>query len=174
MRTLAKVGLVAAGYIGAFALASAVVAVHIAATSGADRQQYGAMFSFGDDLLFVAVFGLAAVIPFGIALVFLRPYPSFWRVLSLTALFFAATAVAMFFSYVAPQPSEPQSAARAWLAVAGLLRTVLSPFFGLACLVAAVIAPSRSPRLRLLVAAALEGSVFGPIALTWLYRVRLP
>jgi len=77
MRALAKVGLVAAGYLGAFALASAVVAVHIAATRGADRQRYGAMFSFGDDLLFVAVFGLAAIIPFGIALVFLRPYPSF-------------------------------------------------------------------------------------------------
>ena len=86
MRPLVKVGLVGAGYIGAFALASAVVTAYVAATSGPDRQNYGAMFAFGDDLLFLGVFGVAAVVPSGAALFFLRPYRSFWRVLSVTAL----------------------------------------------------------------------------------------
>src|SRR5207245_11279463 len=73
MRPLVKVGLVGAGYIGAFALASAVVTAYVAATSGPDRQNYGAMFAFGDDLLFLGVFGVAAVVPSGAALFFLSP-----------------------------------------------------------------------------------------------------
>src|SRR5215475_5976946 len=170
MRALAKVGLVAAGYMGAFALASAVVAAHIADTSGADRQLYGAMFSFGDDLLFLAVFGVAAVVPFGTALFFLRPYNSFWRVLSRNALVVAATAVAMFFTYLAPNPSDVHGAATAVLAFAGLMRTLISPFFALGCLVATVIVPDRRPRLALLLATAIEGSVFAWIALTWFLR----
>ena len=40
MRAPAKVGLVAAGYVGAFLVASAVVAIYIASTSGPDRQTY--------------------------------------------------------------------------------------------------------------------------------------
>ena len=171
MRPLAKVGLVAAGYIGAFAVASAVVAVHIATTSGTDRQQYGAMFSFGDDLLFLAVFGAAAVVPYATALFFLRPYRLFWRVLSVTALLVAATTVLMF-NYFPPQPSAAHSAAKAWLAFAGLLRILISPFFALGCLVATVIAPSRRPRLALLVATAMESTVFVWIAFTWFFRFR--
>jgi hypothetical protein len=67
MKALAKVGLVGAGYFGAFAVATAVVAVHIAATQGPDRRDYAAMFDFGDTLLFLGVFGLAAVLPTGAA-----------------------------------------------------------------------------------------------------------
>jgi hypothetical protein len=48
MRALVKVGLVGAGYIGAFAIAGAVVAIHIATTQGPDRRDYAAMFDFGD------------------------------------------------------------------------------------------------------------------------------
>jgi len=48
MKPLAKIGLVGVGFIGALALASAVVAIHVAATSGPDRQTYGAMFDFGE------------------------------------------------------------------------------------------------------------------------------
>src|SRR3989441_2518792 len=106
MRPLVKVGLVGAGYIGAFALASAVVTAYVAATSGPDRQNYGAMFAFGDDLLFLGVFGVAAVVPSGAALFFLRPYRSFWRVLSVTALVVATTAVAAFFDDLAWRGSD--------------------------------------------------------------------
>ncbi len=56
-----KVAAVLGGYVVAFLIASAVVAVYVAATSGADRQAYGAMYAFGDSLLFLAVFGVAAV-----------------------------------------------------------------------------------------------------------------
>ena len=46
MRALAKIGLVCAGYVGALVIATAVVVVYIAATSGPDRQTYAAMFDF--------------------------------------------------------------------------------------------------------------------------------
>src|SRR5262245_66480261 len=96
MKALAKLGLVGAGYIGAFAIASAVVALHIATTQGPDRRDYAAMFDFGDSLLFLGVFGLAAALPTGAALFFLRPYPRFWRVLSIAAMGVAATGAAAF------------------------------------------------------------------------------
>src|SRR5262249_5052254 len=70
MRPLAKVGLVGAGYVGAFAIASAVVTAYVASTSRPDRQNYGAMVDFGDSLLFLAVLGVAAVVPTGTALFF--------------------------------------------------------------------------------------------------------
>src|SRR3989442_7961392 len=133
MRPLIKVGLVGAGYIGAFALASAVVTAYVAATSGPDRQNYGAMLAFGDDLLFLAVFGVAAVVPTGAALFFLRPYRSFWGVLSVTALVVAATAVAAFFDYLTSQGSGAHSVANAWSALA-VLRILIAPLFALAFL----------------------------------------
>jgi hypothetical protein len=71
VRPLVKVGLVVAGYIVAFMVASAVVAIYVAATSGPDRQTYSVMYGFGDDLLFLAVFGVAAVPPSGAVLFFL-------------------------------------------------------------------------------------------------------
>jgi hypothetical protein len=77
MKPFAKAGLVAAGYIAAFAIASAVVAIYIAATDASDWQASSGMFAFGGSLLFVAVFGLAAVPATGAALFFLRSYRAF-------------------------------------------------------------------------------------------------
>src|SRR5882724_11785698 len=91
-----KVASVLGGYVVAFLIASAGVAIYVAATNGADRQTYGAMYDFGDSLLFLAVFGVAAVVPGGAALFFLRPYRGFWRALSVAALVIATTAVAAF------------------------------------------------------------------------------
>src|SRR5436309_3778032 len=129
MRPLVKVGLVGAGYIGAFTLASAVVTAYVAATIGPDRQNYGAMFAFGDDLLFLGVFGVAAVVA--------------------------------------------RSAANAWSALASL-RILIAPLFALAFLLSAVMAPSRSSRLALLVATAIEASVFVWVAFIWFHPFQSP
>ena len=64
MRPAVKVSLVVAGYVVAFLIAFAVVAVYVAATSGPDRQASAGMFAFGDSLLFLAVFGVAAVVDY--------------------------------------------------------------------------------------------------------------
>ena len=94
MRSVVKVGLVVAGYVVAFLVAFAVVAIRVAATSGPDRQAYSVMYGFGDDLLFLAVFGVVAVPPTSTALFFLRSYRSFWFVLSVVALCIATTGLA--------------------------------------------------------------------------------
>jgi hypothetical protein len=159
MKALAKLGLVGAGYIGAFAIASAVVAVHIATTQGPDRRDYAAMFDFGDSLLFLGVFGLAAVLPTGAALFFLRPYPRFWRLLSIAAMVMAATAAAAFVPMLAWRSAGASSAGSAWAAVASL-RILIAPLFALAFAVSTVFAPRRNPRLVLLASTAIEAMVF--------------
>ena len=158
MRALGKIGLVCAGYIDALVIAIAVVAVYIAATSGPDRQTYAAMFDFGDSLLFLAVFAVAAVAPSGIALYFLRPYRAFWTTLAIASLAVAATAAAASLFYLATQGAGP-GIARAWSAAA-VLRILIAPVLALAFLVSAVMAPSRWPRFALLAATAVEAAAF--------------
>ena len=62
MKSLAKVAVVAAGYLTAGLVATLVVAVHEAVTAGDARGSDG-MYAFGDLLLFIAVFGFAALLP---------------------------------------------------------------------------------------------------------------
>jgi hypothetical protein len=158
MKALAKVGLVGAGFIGAVAIASAVVAVYIAATQGPDRRDYAAMFDFGDSLLFLGVFGLAAVLPTGAALFFLRPYRWFWRALSIAAMVMAASAAAAFVVMLVGRGAGARSLASA--AAVASLRILIAPLFALAFAVSTVFAPSRNPRLALLAATAIEAMVF--------------
>lgn len=68
MKPFLKSGVVAVGYIAAFLIASAAVGVRLANTSGPDAQASSGMYAFGDALLFVAVFGVAALVPTGAAL----------------------------------------------------------------------------------------------------------
>src|SRR5262245_6101207 len=119
MRAAAKTGLVAAGYVGGFVVAYAVVNSYIAATSGPDRQTYAAMYAFGDGLLFLAVFGIAAVPTTGAALYFLRPHRVFWRALSTAALVIAATGVAALITYLASRAAG-SPVHHLWTDLAGL------------------------------------------------------
>jgi hypothetical protein len=151
--------LVSVGYVGAAVLALAVVAAYIGATSGPDRQTYGAMFAFGDALLFLALFAVAAVVPSGAALYFLRPYRSFWTALSVAGLVVAGTAVAAFLNHLTWFFAGPQAAGTAWSALASL-RILITPLFTVAFVVSAVFAPTRRPRLALLASTAIEAAVF--------------
>jgi len=171
MRPPAKVGLVVAGYVVAFLVAFAVVAIHVAATSGPDRQVYGAMYGFGDDLLFLAVFGVAAVPPTAAALFFLRSYRSFWLVLSVVALAIATTGLVALIDYIAPRTADTGSILHTWSALAGL-RILSAPLFVLAFLLAGLFAPNRSSRIALLVATATEAAVFAYVAFVWFHPFR--
>jgi len=70
VRGYAKAGMVLAGYVAAFVIASAAVAVHIATTDPAEASAASGMYAFGDLILFVAVFGVLALLPTGAALFF--------------------------------------------------------------------------------------------------------
>ena len=82
MKPLLKLAVVRGGYTAAFLLASAALAIRVAMTTGPVAQASSGMYAFGDVLLFVAVFGVSALVPTGAALFFLRPYRLFWTVLS--------------------------------------------------------------------------------------------
>jgi len=71
MKPVLKVAIVAGGYLVAFLMACAAVALHAALTENTSAQASGGMAAFGDLVLFVAVFCAAALVPTGVALFFL-------------------------------------------------------------------------------------------------------
>lgn len=164
MRAAAKVGLVAAGYAGAFGVAWAVVAVYVASTSGPDRQTYGAMYDFGDSLLFLAVLGVAAVPATAAALFFLRPHRSFWLTLCVVVPAVALTALVALIEYIGARGAGHT----AWSGVA-VLRILASPLFAGAFFLSALLAPGRAFRLVLFAAALIEMLICGWVALTWFH-----
>jgi hypothetical protein len=167
MRTVAKVGLVGAGYVAAFAIASVVVASHIAATGGPDRQVYGAMFAFGDDLLFLAVLGVASVPATGAALFFLRPHRAFWRTLSVAAVTIASSSVAALVGNVARSVLDTRSGLQSLMVYASL-GILVAPLFAMLFLLSGFFAPNRCARISLIVAGAVEIVVFA----YWFHSLR--
>jgi hypothetical protein len=71
MKPAVKIAIVAGGYVLAFLIACGAVALHAALTSQLVAQASGGMSAFGDLVLFVVVFGAAALVPTGAALFFL-------------------------------------------------------------------------------------------------------
>ncbi len=126
------------------------------------------MSAFGDSLLFLAVFVVAAVPATGAALFFLRPFSSFWLILSVVAPCVAITGLAALFVYVAAQTANAHSVLHSWSDLA-VLRILATPLFGLAFLLSGLFAPSRPSRIVLLVATASEAVVFAGITFTWFY-----
>jgi hypothetical protein len=160
----AKAGLVAIGYIAAGAIAWVVVSIYVAATSGPDRQ--GGMSAFGDSLLFLAVFGLAAVPATGAGLFFLRTRPVVWGTLSVVSLAVAFTSLAACLTYLAPTASDSGSLLHSWSAFA-TLRILVAPLFAFFFLLSGLFAPTRPARISLLAASTIEVAVFAYVAFTF-------
>src|SRR6185369_9992119 len=133
--------------------------LHEASTSGPDRQSAGGMYAFGDSLLFLAAFSAAATVPTAAGLYFLRGRPGFWRALSLGAALIAATAL--------PAPILFYLVRSSWGGLS-VLRVLVAPPLGLFCFLAALLAPSRSPRRLLLASTAVEAVAFASVAVSWL------
>jgi hypothetical protein len=166
MRAAAKFGLVAAGYVGAFLVAAASVAINEAWTAGPDRQASSGMFAFGDSLLFLAVFGLAATVPTAAGLFFLRPYHLFWLVLAIAAVVVASTGLASLGVSLAARAAPAGPAIRSWSAFA-VLRILVAPLIALAFPVSGAFAPRRPARIALLAATVSEAIVFA----SWLILI---
>jgi hypothetical protein len=168
MSRFGKVCLVVAGYGMAFAIASVVVALYVAATDGPDRQASSGMHAFGDSLFFLGIFGVASVPATGAALYFLRPYPRFWSALSRAALGIAATALLAVVVYFAGRTATAASALGMWAALA-VLRLLATPLMALGFLLSALFAPGRAARNGLLVDTAIEAAVFGSTVCAWFW-----
>lgn len=155
-----KVTLVLAGYVGALLLAWGVTWLYVLATDTPDRVSSSGMYAFGDGVVFLGVFALAAI-PATVALLyFLRSVPAFWSVASFGGLAIAATAILALFGYL----PAARMASDSWWALAPL-RLLFAPLLGLAFFLALIFAPSRPDRRRLIAATAIEVGAFACFAL---------
>jgi hypothetical protein len=165
VRPLVKVVLVVGGYAAAVLIALALVAIHRARTNTLEAQASSGMYAFGDSLLFVGVFGIAALVPTGAALFFLRPQRHFWTLLSALALAIAVTGVAAGILFVVGRTAAPSFLATS--AAFSVLRIVVAPVLALTFLVCALFSPHRSPRLALFAATAMEAAVSAYGGFVW-------
>jgi hypothetical protein len=168
MKPVTKIGVVLGGYLAALLLAGVMVAVDVAFTSGPDAQASSGMYAFGDMLLFLAVFGVAALIPTGAALFFLRPYRAFWYVLSGLGMTVALTGISAAVVYEFGRHAAGPSPLASWVAFS-VLRLLAAPVLALAFLVCATLSAYRVPRLIFLAAVVLEGLVTGYMAIVWFF-----
>src|SRR4029434_1104800 len=171
LRTSVKIGLVAAGYVGAFVIASLVVMLYVALTSGPDRHAAQGMYAFGDSLLFLAVFVMAGLPSTGAALFFLRPSRRFWRALSIVAIVVATTGLLALIGYLALQHPALAADLPWWFALSPI-RILVAPLFALLFLLAALFAPNRFARIALLAAVVVEGGIFLWVLLIWVRGFR--
>jgi hypothetical protein len=153
MNRFTKFGIVLAGYVAAVLVAGAALEIRLLNTQGPDAQASAGMQAFGDLLLFLGVFGFAALFPTGVALNFLRHYERLWTVFSLASLTLAL---------IGPVAAVVlQSHQRDWL-IAGLIwlgQVLGAPLLALGFLVGTFLAPTRRARWMLLVSALIEGLV---------------
>ena len=164
MRPLAKLGLIALGYVAAFVIASVVVAIRVGLTRGPDAQASSGMYAAGDALLFLIVFGVLALVPTAAGLYLLRPYRRFWSLAATAVVTVAATGLAAVALYALREPVP--SFLAPWTMLSPL-RILVAPLLALAFLVCALVAPSGGPRLALLAAAVTEVAVSGYGAYAW-------
>jgi hypothetical protein len=166
MQTLSKIGIVAGGYIAAFAAASVAVAIHVAATDGPAAQASSGMYAAGDAMLFVAVFGVLALAPTAVALWFLRPHRRFWSAISALGLALAFTSLGAMVLFAVGRNADPASALAAWGALS-VLRILVAPLFAAAFLVCTLFSPDRGPRRAFLAAALAEFVVSAYAGCVW-------
>lgn len=164
MRPVAKAGPVVVGLVAAVAIAWLVTDLYDAMSTSPDKQ--GGMFAFGESLVFLGAFALAAVPATGAGLFFLRSRPVFWVTLSVASLVVASTGVAASLTYFAPQVFQSTSLLRSWSMFAPL-RILVAPVFALFFLLSGLFAPNRSARRSLFAAVTMELVGFGYVAYVW-------
>ena len=166
IKPAAKAAIVVAGYVAAVAVASLATRVYIASTSAVDRQAYGGMSAFGDTLLFLGVAGVAAIPATGAAQYFLRPHRGVWKILSVGGLATAATAILASILFLATRSTTGHGVLQSW-AMLTPLRILAAPMLALFFLLCGLCAPTRSARICLASAAAIEVVAFMSVAGTW-------
>lgn len=166
MKTPAKIGLVAVGYVAAILVATAAVAIRTALTPAAVEQASSGMYAFGDSLLFIGVFSVVALIPTGMALFFLRPYRRFWQIVSGLALAVAVTGVAAAVIFQTGRHAVTPSTLTVWID-SSVLRILMAPPLALTFFVCTLFSPYRSPRLALAAATAMEVAVSAYAVIVW-------
>jgi hypothetical protein len=167
LRPPVKVGIVFLGLILALAIAWCAVGVRQLLGNLTDQQTYGGMYAFGDLLLGIAVFGVLALVPLGLAFYWLRPVAWFWSALLWGATVYAATGfVAVAVNHYAT------TTLGGWLFLANA-RFGLMPLSALALLACALFAPQARQRWLFLAAALSDGIIFTTVLVVKFFLPRL-
>lgn len=151
-----KIGIVIAGYIFALVGASAALYVRLLFIDKAAAQAASGMYAFGDDMLFLGMFGFLSLIPTLLAFYFLRPLEKLWRWFAAACLVFAVLGILLtLIGMVINATGAYQNPIGAVVSFFGLLHIFGVPLFFVGFVVLTVLAPSgRSRRLMLFAAAA--------------------
>lgn len=171
MKSSTKIILVGGGYLAALVVAAVAVGVYAALTAGPAREASGGMYAFGDFILFLGTFTLAAIPATCAALFFLRPFPLFWRVSVAGALAIAATGVVVLIDFLVTQRAPANSFLGA-SATLSPIRVILAPLFAIGVGLCALFAPTRFTRIAFLGAAAMETLVFTWVVFIWFHSLR--
>lgn len=159
-----KLALVLAGYALAFAASAIVVALYDRGFSPADTQAMGGMIAGGEMMLGAGVFGLAAMVPTGLGLWFLRGSRRFWSAFSAAGLAFAIAGMVAVLIMLVDRGAMARVPALVLVEFLGLVHILGSPIGIGSFLLFAALAPAQDLRRRMLVAAAIE-SVIGACGL---------
>jgi hypothetical protein len=161
VRAFIKVSLVLAAYVVAFVVATGVVHLReLRPQWQATAQASPGMSAFADFILFVEVFGVAAAAPTALASYFLRPFRRICTVFATGCLTLAATGLLAAVVVVWTRGLHAEIGLLQALALAGELRTFLSPILAPSFLVSVPLAPTWRCRWILLAAAAMEAAAF--------------
>jgi hypothetical protein len=165
MTAAGRIARVLGGYAAAAVVACLAVFARSSTIDPAVAQAASGMYAFGDTILFAGVFGVVALVPTAMALVFLRPFRRVWIVLAWVTLVTASTGVlaAVLFAIGRSQTGSVLAAA----AQVSVLRLLIAPLLGLAFGVVALFCPTRSTRALLAVGACTECVIAAYAALVW-------
>ena len=171
MNRTTKVAVVLIGY--ALAVAAAVIAgyAYEAMVSKPGVDTSGGMYAFGSSLQIFGAFGVAALVPTGLALWFIRGNELAWRVLSRIALAFAVTGpmCALFFVWAGNLKGHHPELGL--IVLASLFGVIASPLLAIVFAVAAALAAGKQAKTLLWIAAAIEAAVAVAVAGRFLLKV---
>ena len=156
MKTLTKTGIVIAGYGCALAIGIAVAYARYKSMENLpDAQAASGMYAFGDFMTFLFVFGVASLVPSGLAFYFLRENRTFWTVMAVCAAVVAAGNVALAAAYWMQWRMPDLTMLHPWSSLAPL-RMIIAPLVAATIFLCAQFAPDPRPRRAMRIAGAVE------------------
>jgi len=167
MKPWMKIGVVLLGFAAAAMLAWGLVELRDRFSAVPAVEKAGGMHAFGQLVFAVAVFGVAALVPTGFALYWLRAAAAFWTVAARVALGWAVLGLAGTVIWLAA-PS-----AQGWTSLLAFARVGVMPLTSLGLVVASFFAPQPRPRWILLSVAIADGLMFAVVVLVLLGRSRM-
>jgi hypothetical protein len=157
LRLRTKILVVCGGWVAAFLIGCASVAVRHWLFPLPPEVANGGMAAFGDLLQVIAVSAVVALGPLGLMLYWLRPVEQFWTSLRWSAVIFAATGWVALLVFAVGRSAPGQM--NNWL-LAAMARIGLMPLNALAGATCALFAPAARPRAWLVVAAFSDAVTF--------------